>query len=130
MHFVIQEPELTGASNASTPTRVNQIAFRGSTTHCGGCGSDSCPIAEDSGMKPCITAAQQSIQGFRGLLYNPMQIVCSAIKHDHEAAHVAHDSVVKFYSMLIQCNNMVGESAQIQAEEAKAIRLSSANSRH
>jgi hypothetical protein len=30
-NFVIQEPELTGASNASTPTRVNQIVRRGST---------------------------------------------------------------------------------------------------
>jgi len=30
-HFVIQDPELTGASNAPTPTRVDHIAFRRGT---------------------------------------------------------------------------------------------------
>jgi hypothetical protein len=60
-----------------------------------------------------------------------MQTVCSAIKHDHEAAHVAHDSVIRCLRTL-QRSELVGESAQpwsqLLAEEA--IRLSSASSRH
>lgn len=45
--------------------RVNQIVFRGRTTHRSGCGSDSCPIVEDSGTKLCTTAAQPSLPGLR-----------------------------------------------------------------
>jgi hypothetical protein len=65
-----QEPELTGASNATTPTRVNQIVVRGSTTHCSGCGSDCCPIVEDSGTRLRATPAPPSLPGLR-LLVQP-----------------------------------------------------------
>ena len=34
----------------------------------------------------------------KGTLSNLMQLMCSAIKHHHEAAHVAHDSIVWFCS--------------------------------
>jgi hypothetical protein len=98
--------------------------FRSSTTHCGGCGSDNCPIAEDSGTKLCTTAARPSLPGY-GIVCNPTQIVCSAIKHDHEAAPVAHDSTIRCSRCSLQRNELLGESAQLQAEEA--IRLSSAN---
>lgn len=67
-NFVIQKPKLTGAFNAPTPARLNQIVLRSSTTHCGGGGSNSCPIAEDPGTKPCTNAAQPSLPGLRYLV--------------------------------------------------------------
>ena len=41
-----------------------------------------------------VTLLHRRLFQVYGILCNLMQAVCSAIKHDHEAAHVAHNSVI------------------------------------